>query len=450
MKFVQHRLDQTRRIYSLSDDVIRVRDGSPIPKPIATPESINPIALATLLYSGAVLPPDTIWKNHYAIGAGGTLSANDGIIDYQEADDLFENSAVVNEPFDPIDLLAASMDGSDVDLCQCKLLLSEGKDSIGIAIALAELGQQIDCVHFANADSNVDLVRAVAKRFGHRLEVIRYTDLTIIDSNWQSLSKVFEPTVDQAMLSYLLLPTDVFEGSVIIDGMGNDFYMGHLPTPEQLKATRYCQLATKAIPRWLRDKLKGKLFPNRAYCGIPLRTFSECQGLYNGFDCTVLEETIAEPRLLDKIDATWKKYGYQKGRALSRGRYLDTYSFSGKSIALAEMSSAKVYFPWADTKIAEQYEHQTPESLYDWPTVNKLPLRSAINKRFKYQQPKVGFRAPVAEILSSNSILFERAISRSNLIPDALKRDARSPSPYRNRAVACYLIALWELASLDA
>ncbi|QEF99621.1 hypothetical protein Mal15_36870 [Stieleria maiorica] len=444
MKFSQHRLDQTRRIYSSIDGEVHVRDGTPISRPTPTPDAVNPQALATLLYAGTVFPPDTLFRNFYAIGPGGTLSVDGAEPDYDEPSDLFKEDIGQPEPFDPITCLAESMDASDVDLSQCKLLLSEGKDSTGIAIALAELGVKVDCVTFANSDSNVDMVTDVAHRFGHRLEVVRYDDLKIPDDHLQTLSQVFEPTVDQAFLSYLLLPASVFQGSVIIDGMGNDFYMGHLPTKDQFKATNWCAVANRIVPRGLRDRIKRRLFPNRDYCGIPLRTFSECQGLYNGFDRGVLRNEIAEPRSLDELDRRWQEFGFQKGRALSRGRYLDTYSFCGKSIALAEMAGAKIFFPWADPKIAERFEGLPPESKYQWPTVNKLPLREAINKRFHYEQAKVGFRAPIDGILDSNRQSFDQAVKASKLIPERLKREVYHPSPYKNRSVACLLVALWE------
>ncbi|MCA9136349.1 MAG: hypothetical protein KDB00_06315 [Planctomycetales bacterium] len=450
MEYTQHRLDQTRRIYSSIDGTLRVRDGTPIPRPRPTKESINPQALATLLYSGTVLPPETIFRAFYSVGPGGTLSVDENEPRYREPGELFEDAPDPTELLDPITCLAEAMDASDVDLSQCKLLLSEGKDSTGIAIALAELGLKVDCVTFANSDSNVELVTEVAHRFGHRLEIIRYQDLTIPTRNLETLASVFEPTVDQAFLSYLLLSAKVFEGTIIIDGMGNDFYMGHLPTKQQFKATKYCDIVSKFLPRRLRESLKGKLFRNREYCGIPLRTFSECQGLYNGFDRGVLRKEIAEPRTLDELDKTWKKFGFQKGRALSRGRYLDTYSFCGKSIALAEMASAKVYFPWADARIAQRFEGLSPEAKYEWPTVNKLPLRKAINQRFDYQQPKVGFRAPIDGILQSNRQTFERAVKESRLIPDRLKHEVYNPAPYKNRSVACLLVALWERYSVDA
>jgi len=447
MEFSQSNLDQTRRIYSRQNNTLIVRDGIPIPKPSPTPDTVNAIALATLLYSGMVLPPDTIFRDFFAVGAGGTLSVEDSAVSYHEVEDLFEEGCDSEGMLDPIVWLTEAMDRSDVDFSQCKLLLSEGKDSIGIAIALAELGIKVDCVTFANSDSNVELVVEIAKNLGHRLEIVRYNNYTIPEGALERLSAVFEPTVDQAFLSYLLLPTDLFQGCTIIDGMGNDLYMGHLPSKQQLLATKVCHVASWLTPQWFRDSLKGKLFRNSERCGIPFRTFTECQGLYNGFDRNEIQKLISEPRSLAHIDTHWKRIGFEKARALSRGRYLDTYSFCGKSIALAEMASAKVYFPWAEEKIAERFSRLPPNKKFDWPTLNKLPLREAINQRFDYRQPKVGFRAPVQEIIACNREMLESAVQKSLLIPEPLKREVFVPSNSENRLVACVLIALWERAS---
>ncbi len=447
MHFAQNKLDQTRRIYSRQQGTLIVRDGTPIPKPCPTPETVNATALATLLYSGMVLPPDTIFRDFLAVGAGGTLSVEEGRDSYREIEDLFDDELDSEGSLDPIDWLAEAMDRSEVDFSQCKLLLSEGKDSTGIAIALAELGVKVDCVTFANSDSNVELVTEIAQRLGHRLEIVRYDNYTLSEEALSRLSAVFEPTVDQAFLSYLLLPMDLFQGCTIIDGMGNDLYMGHIPSLQQLRATQACQAASWFAPPWVRNRFKGKLFRNSEYCGIPFRTFTECQGLYNGFDRNEIHKLVAEPRTLKQIDTQWKQLGFEKARALSRGRYLDTYNFCGKSISLAEMASAKVYFPWADESIAKRFSRLPSRLKFHWPTKNKLLLRQAINRRFDYRQPKVGFRAPVQEIIDCNRQLLESAVRQSSLIPEPLKREVFMPSKYENRLVACALIALWEHSS---
>lgn len=446
MKFTQNKLDQSRRIFSRERGTLVERDGTYISKPKVSKETVNAVSLATLLYSGIVFPPDTIFSDFWAVGMGGTLSTDGTTVEYVEAEDLFESHHDESE-IDPIDSLAKAMDVSGVDLNQCLLLLSEGKDSTGIAIALAELGVKADCLTFANSDTNVELVTDIAKRFGHRLEVVRYDDFTIPESSLESLANVFEPSVDQAFLSYLLLPQDRFQNRTVIDGMGNDLYMGHLPTKQQLLATKVCNAVNLVSPKWFSDSLKGKCFQNSERCGIPFRSFSECQGFYNGFDRNLIRKLIAAPRSLDFIDQQWKSIGFEKARALSRGRYLDTYSFSGKSISLAEMASAKIYFPWADEKVALQFGRLSPDAKYQWPTINKLPLREAINRRFNYQQPKVGFRAPVQEILAANRQLLQSAVDESDLIPDPIKRQAFTGSKYENRLVACALLALWERAN---
>ena len=203
MKFTQNKLDQSRRIFSRERGTLVERDGTYISKPKVSKETVNAVSLATLLYSGIVFPPDTIFSDFWAVGMGGTLSTDGTTVEYVEAEDLFESHHDESE-IDPIDSLAKAMDVSGVDLNQCLLLLSEGKDSTGIAIALAELGVKADCLTFANSDTNVELVTDIAKRFGHRLEVVRYDDFTIPESSLESLANVFEPSVDQAFLSYLL------------------------------------------------------------------------------------------------------------------------------------------------------------------------------------------------------------------------------------------------------
>ena len=440
--------DQRRELFSRSRNRTFVRDGREIPKPNATSDQIDRDALATLIYSGMICPPVTIFKDYLAIGLGGVLKTDGASPIYDEATDIFDGVPPADTEFDTIELLAEAIERKGLDESRCRLLLSEGKDSTAIAIAFAELGAKINCVTFANADTNVGFIESIAKRFGHQLDVIRYSRLKYSEDSLRPLAKVLEPNLDQAFLSYLLLPTQDFRDCVLIDGMGNDLYMGHLPSAAQAKATRVSSVMSRMLPGRLREYLKPRTFPNSQSAGVPFRSFSECQGLYHGFCQRLVERsTGGSVRMPTQLDRTWRTLGFQKARALTRGRYLDTYSFAGKSIALAEMASARVYFPWMDRQIALRFAGLPDHVKFEWPSNNKLMLRRSIEKRIEYRQPKVGFLAPTREIFAENMPLLERAIGQSRLLGEPLKHAIDFNSPYENRAVSCALFALWEQAS---
>lgn len=443
---VQGPYDQSRVIVRLADGRVFLRDGQRFPRPRPTGENVDPIALSGLLYHGAIVPPRTIFNGHAALAAGSRLEVTDGHVRYEESDQSFcmaEDCHV--DRFDPIHALSQVMERRQLDYDRCILLLSEGKDSTGVALALAELGKKVDCLTFANEDTNVDLIRKNVIHMGHRWHVHRYKDFRLREENLAAFANVFEPNVDQAILAYFLVPLELFRGRIILDGMGNDIYMGHLPTKQQLWATRVCECVRPLVPTSVAEHIKPWLFSNRSYCGLPLRTFSECQGLYNGFGRGQLSRCLAEPPEIP-LDVNWRALGFERARAMTRGRYLDTYSYQGKSLALGEMAEAEVVFPWASPDLAKHFLAATGSRRYDWPQLNKVPLRDAIAKRIPYQQPKVGFAAPVREILNANRELVEEMVIASNLIPPALKPVILRPSRYLNRIVAGLLIALWENA----
>ncbi len=96
---------------------------------------------------------------------GGKLRLNGVETEYNFEEDLFAEVETCNEEaFDCIDELAKTLAESKLDFDSATLLLSEGKDSTGIALALAEINVKIDCVTFANSDTNIGYVEFLAKR----------------------------------------------------------------------------------------------------------------------------------------------------------------------------------------------------------------------------------------------------------------------------------------------
>ncbi|WP_146458709.1 hypothetical protein [Rubripirellula tenax] len=337
------------------------------------------------------------------------------------------------------------MGTSDIEFDRATLLLSEGKDSTGIALAIAELGKKVDCMTFANSDTNIDYVESLANRLGFRLTVVRYSDMRISDDSLDRLGNVFEPTLDQAFLSYLLLPMASLHGRTILDGMGNDIYMGHLPSKQQRQATAVCHALTKWMPSSLRNRLRDMRCTDHPSTGVPFRSFTECQGFFNGFSQSLIESsTCGKIEKLCDVDKNWNSMGFEQARALSRGRFLDNYSYSGKSVALAEMIQGRVVFPWCDQSLANRFSTIKNEARFQWPSVNKLLLREAISKRMDYEQPKVGFRAPVARILSENRKLLEYVIDHSETLGPRMKPFLLGLAPHSPRLACGFLYALWE------
>lgn len=452
MKFETASLNQSRVILSRSRQEKYIRDGRCIPKPELTPEVLDRDALATLIYSSVVLPPRTIFKEYSALCMGGTLElGDDGEWQYREVEDVLAQVSCEDKGcFDAIEDLAESLSHSGVDFENVALFLSEGKDSVGIALAFAELGVKVNCFTFANSDTNIGFVENLARQLGHPHRVFRYSDFSITDETLSRFARVFEPTLDQAFLSYLLLPTREFTGRTLIDGSGNDVYMGHLPTKHQRRATSVCDAACKLVPRSVRWQLQSLVCNDHAFTGLPLRSFSECQGLFNGFsEKTVAKSVGGAVEHLSKINKQWRRIGFERARALCRGRHLVNYCFNGKSVSLAEMAGAKAWFPWTDTMVASKYLQLPDRRRFEWPKKNKLPLRDAISRRLSYSQPKVGFRAPTEQIISSNRKLFEHSIESSIVIGPELKQLLSGLPSSSPRLAAGLLYTLWEFASRE-
>lgn len=441
--------DQRRMIVHKPTGCSFIRNGKRIPKPQINESTIDHDALATLLYTGTIFPPKTIFADFASIGMGGalTLDSTTGFR-YEAVDDLFAQiDACVVEPFDAISDLAHSLEECDVDFDNATLLLSEGKDSMAIAFALAEMGVRIDCLMFSNPDSNVNFVESITRKLGHNLSIFRYENLMISEETLSRLAQAFEPTLDVKLLAYLVFPIERLVGRTLIEGTGNDIYMGHVPRPKQWFATHVCDVTGRLVPSHFKTKYKWRLFKDSPMAGVPFRNFTECQGLYSGFSQSLVEESVGGGvQVMSGVNSKWRELGFERARALSHGRFLDTYSFEGSTTSFAEMIEGRVFFPWAEESIAKKYVALNDKVRFRWPKVNKLLLRDALNKRESYNQAKVPFRPPISQILECNRGLVDKAVANSKTLGGGLKKDLASLKESSRRLRCGFQYALWEMA----
>jgi len=127
--------------------------------------------------------------------------------------------------------LNSSVKQSIEDSTDIILLLSDGKDSVPLALALNELGIKARCYTHALKNSNTHLfTEKLAKELGHDYKLIDENELDklTLEHIWEFYNQLHLPTVDLSTIVFAYIYFfENNEGSVILDGSGNDLYMGN-------------------------------------------------------------------------------------------------------------------------------------------------------------------------------------------------------------------------------
>lgn len=140
------------------------------------------------------------------------------------------------------------------------LMLSSGKDSTALALAIAELGRtDIPCVTFAAGPDDPEVGRAAetCRLLGLRHEVVT---MPARDTAARALRSFFAstavPSSDLALVPYALAMARVGErGAVVLDGTGNDLYFGSVEDRSQatkrllrVRGRRLADALTRIVP----------------------------------------------------------------------------------------------------------------------------------------------------------------------------------------------------------
>lgn len=244
-----------------SDSINELLNFSEIKKSL----EISDQGISFMLQSGAVPPPQTVYKNIYILSIGDTAEVKivkNKIEVFFQHKFPFKNSERLNEKeMKPnqnyiLDLiLSATL--LQIDHSKPSFLFhSAGKDSNAIALSLAKANMQANFTLLtyksATYNDESELSAAISRRLGFAHRVIQESD-TLSDQNKDDLVSYFTnapfPSIDNATLALPLALESVPElrvGANVIDGGGNDVYMSMPPTSKELKILHLSQFISKA------------------------------------------------------------------------------------------------------------------------------------------------------------------------------------------------------------
>ena len=298
------------------------------------------------------------------------------------------------------------------------LFHSAGKDSNTIALSLAKAGlqEQVTLItHKSNMDDDeCELSSLIAKKLGfkHKLLIeVNSFDEAARSQIYEHYYNVPFPCVDSPSLAYSLYIHQIPElkGANLIDGTGNDIYMGHIPSKNEYKKSKLAIVFGRMA--WVRRYLSSHSILNQLF-----RTRSEwtgLRGLSPGDSNLIFSDSYS-------VSSYWKSedcsMDYSEFRATIRGRFLDSEAYGRKVRNFADANNSNVIFPWMNTDVAKYVCTFDEKYLFDKSSFrNKLFLRDLIKDEIGVcadQVGKMGYGYNSRKVIENNYNWIESEILR--------------------------------------
>lgn len=273
------------------------------------------------------------------------------------------------------------------------LFLSDGKDSLTLALAMNELGIEFDTLTLLR-DEDIEVknyILSVAKFLNFHPQFIstkEIIDSIDIESYKESFNYMEFPILDQSYLFFFMAVKIFFEKNnfnsgeyFFIDGMGNDEYFGHMPSKQQLNSFKVSRLKLwKLLPKCLKS---FKWY---------IRSRIESHGLLSTLACFFeFNKSHNLNKYVEGIEKSMDKKQFLDFRAFTRGQYLDTQCMIGKNTTVAKAFDTICIYPWLDEKLANYCFNIPIDEKLDFENiVNKIPLRKILEEKIDWHQTKRG------------------------------------------------------------
>lgn len=379
---------------------------------------IAPQAVSHILHDGLVPLPGTVFRSIYRLSVGDTAEVSPGVAGPQirftcDYPWLPRKSREDQEPdVDRLhELILASVEQRLARLSGDGLLMmSSGKDSVAIAVALAELGRSPRCLTFkSGADDREHVFAAeLCKRLGLEHQTVEMPmDPT---SSAASLIRFFEaspfPTADHAAIAYVqtLATSGVTEGACI-DGGGNDPYMGYVIEGDsrtklryRIRGPRVATAVKRLVPvdsplNYLARSAAAALLPGRN-----LRHWETAQ---------FYADAVETDGFWYRESREFQGEGLAAGLTVSRLRHTEAGRSHLKTRLAALAFGLEPVLPFCDAEIADYYFHLPEASRYDRAAgTNKVLLRELLTDQIDYDPARVGdgyFRFDGAHFMETHS-----------------------------------------------
>jgi len=215
--------------------------------------TISPFGISHLLHHGLIPPPITEWEDVFFLGIGDraefVATSTDIELTMERVYPYLERNSTGTSRASTrtlLDLLAKAVDRQLAHAGNRGfLMMSSGKDSVAVAVALAEGSHRdIPCVTYRTGPTNREneIAADICDRLGLEHRTLDMpTDQSTVE---RLLIEFFEgsprPCGDFALIPYALSVAESgLAAGTVLDGSGSDIYMGYVPQAGDRTKLRY-------------------------------------------------------------------------------------------------------------------------------------------------------------------------------------------------------------------
>jgi asparagine synthetase B (glutamine-hydrolysing) len=275
------------------------------------------------------------------------------------------------------------------------LMLSSGKDSSALALGLADAGRaDFPCVTFVAGSGDSEPVHAskLCGRLGLRHETV---GLQLAGSAVEDLLREFFaasplPCGDFAQIPYVLCVRQAGPGiSAVLDGSGNDAYMGYVPSRSEILKQRLCtghgRLA-RALARGLGPQSGFNYFlRSPADATLPGRTFraADSRAFHPG--------DVDTGPFWQALSDEWGQLDEFAFRNSPVERHVDQAEILLKLRLAASFAGQRPVLPFCDEDLIDYVFHLPEAARFHRRTrTNKLLLREVLARYADYDADAIG------------------------------------------------------------
>ena len=275
------------------------------------------------------------------------------------------------------------------------LMLSSGKDSPAVALALAEAGlDHIPCVTYSSGpdDPEPPVAAAICRQLGLKHEIVEMPTDPMVTS--EVLAQFFEtsarPGVDLSQVPYVFATAAAgYRSGSVFDGGGNDSYMG-LPVGGHDLTKLRLRLRGEKL-----SALARRIFPVDSPVNYLAR--SRAEGVLPGRTIRLHESRAIFPHAVD-TSPFWRNVSRQTSH-LSLvdlfGAVTERHQGPGgsmqKQVLAAGALGMGASLPWCDHAVADYYFNLPEQDRFTRkPAKNKLLLRKMLLRYLDYDADLIG------------------------------------------------------------
>lgn len=390
---------------------------------------LDETALAHLLHDGFVPFPRTVFKNVHALGIGDRLERDGphGLTLTVDFPYLRDRSAEdqVPDPDRLLRLLSASLERVMAPHAAATLMLSSGLDSVPLGLAAATIGRAADVAALTfdqHGSGEGEAAGTFARRFGIRHAALgwprdrRKATAMVLEH----LAAAEQPCCDPVALAYAVtLRQAGAHGTLVLDGSGNDVYLGEIPTRRALLLDRLHLLPGA----WLAPLRAAAPFwspLNKVASSRSEKTFVEEYYLRHRETRRFFGGSVDTSALWRREDRRGAGLRFADFNALVGSRHQDANSIMLKGRLAAAGVGAAAGFPWCDPDVIA-YCFNLPDAQRRGRVggENKPLVRAMLRRHADYdavtQHRKVVFSFFLSEFLRTNQTLVDHEIRSCRL-----------------------------------